>query len=475
MNTAARAAFAAALALSLATAAAASADDALVREGRALYRGEQAWRQPPTLHGVPMPGAACIQCHGSRGAARSEAGVAVPAIAWRHLAQPARQRPPYDDDAAVLHAITHGRDAAGRGLSAPMPRYALDAAEQRALLAWLRVMGTEAAPAPGVTPTQVVLGTVLPLSGPQAAAGAAIRAALERGVAQANQRGGVFGRRLALEVADAGPAGAPDAALRLIDSGRVVALVAALMPEPDAALRERLDAQDIPLIATLGQPTVPETHPRISWLLPSLAEQAAALAKELRTRCPAARAGLRVLHWRHGQLAALTPELTPEQAGVPPPQWLPVADADALQRALATSPQPPTLALLPAALTPPVRAALARQGQCLGTLAVLSGPVPAAGGPPELVGLPMPSPVGDGSGAARGGLWTQMAEAAFAVALEALSRAGRPLDGARLGEAVDSLQRLEPTPGVVLGFSPRKRHGASAVRLWQPGSAPARP
>ena len=439
-------------------------NDALVREGRALYRGERPWRLPPQLHGVALAGgAACVQCHGARGEARSEGGVPVPAIQWQRLSQPTASRSAYAGEAPMLRALRESRDVDGRALAAPMPRYALDPQEERALIAWLRVMGTEAAPAPGVWPDRLVLGSVLPRSGPQAAAGAAVQAALARGIERINAAGGLFGRRLALEVADAGPdaASASAAGARLVGSGRVFALVASLVPEPDAALRHALVAYDGAMVATLGQSAEAVHDARITWLLPSLSQQAAALAAELPRHCPAAKRQLRVLRWRRGALASL-----PSPAATAAQQWIDIDDAAALGRALAEQPARATIALLPAPMVQQVRDASARNGTCLGTLAVLSGapPADAAVGPPELLGLPMP-PMTSG-----GALWPLLADSALAAVAEAVSRTGRPLDIARFMAALDTLQRLQPAPGLSLGFDPQRRHGFEPTWIWKDGT-----
>ncbi|MFT3811967.1 MAG: ABC transporter substrate-binding protein [Acidovorax sp.] len=438
--------------------------DALLREGRALYRGERAWSRAAQLHGVALAGAACVQCHGPHGEARTEAGVPVPAITWQRLAQPAARRPAYANEAAVLRALESGHDPAGRALAAPMPRYYLDAHEARALLAWLRAMGTEAAPVPGVTADRVALGAVLPLSGPQAAAGRAVREALERGIESINRSGGLFGRRLTLEVADAGPdaASASAAATQLVRSERAFVLVASLVPAPGAPLRQALVAHDSALVAALGQPVQPEEDARITWLLPSLAQQAAALAAALPKHCASARDGLRVLYWRQGAVAALASD-------APLVTWQPIDGPADLQQALAAAPARATVALLPPALAQQARDAQGGTGQCLGTLAVVSGAPPADSRVPELLGLPMPPTAVPAGGAA---LWSLLADSSLAVAVEALSRTGRQLDVARFLAAVDSLQRLPvaSAPGLTLAFGPHRRHGFEPAWIWKEGT-----
>ena len=378
----------------------------LLAEGRAIYRGSTPLGQPPTLHGVALQGssASCASCHGARGAARTEAGVAVPAIQWQRLAQATPARAAYTDMAQVLHAVAQGRTSDGRALNAPMPRFALTAKEQQALAAYLQVLGTEADPVTGVNGQRIFVGTVLPQTGPQAAAGTPIRAALERRIAAINAAGGIFGRQLELVVVDAGPdaASATRAAIELVGSSRVFALVASWGVLPTDALRQALARHDTAMVATLGMPLNPPRDPLLSWLLPSLHQQALELAAELQRVCPSGSdaTATRVLYLPDGTLGELgergakarlnTPEKTVAPADL---QWQAVTDAPGLRTALRQQPGTRTIVLLPAALAEIARAELAAQGQaggCLGTLAAVSGESSTAASVRELVALPMP-------------------------------------------------------------------------------------
>jgi mono/diheme cytochrome c family protein len=464
---------------------AASAQDfaALIAEGRAIYRGSTPLDQPPTLHGVPLQGssASCASCHGARGAARTEGGVAVPAIQWQRLAQATPARAAYADGAEVLTAVTDGRTREGRSLSAPMPRFALNAQEQRALVAYLQVLGTEADPVAGVSERRIVLGTVLPQSGPQAAAGDSVRAALQRRIAAINAAGGIFGRQLELVVADAGPnaASATPAAIDLVRSGRVFALVASWGVLPTDALRQALARHDTAMVATLGLSLKPPRDPLLSWLLPSLQQQATELAAELTRMCPSnsdSATPTRVLYLAGGELGELgksTPPDAPDQAAVPARlQWQAVTDAATLRTALRQQPASRTLVLLPAALAEVARIERAGQGHaggCIGTLAAVSGESSTVASVRELVALPMPPVPLNDSADARTALWPLLADSSLTVMAEALSRAGRQLDTERLVSALDTLHRFEARPGLPVSFSARQRHGFDVSYLWKEG------
>ena len=457
----------------------------LLAQGRAIYRGNTPLNQLPTLHGVALQGgsASCASCHGTRGAARTEAGVAVPAIQWQQLAQATPARAAYTDSAQVLHAVAQGRTSDGRTLNAPMPRFALTAQEHNALAAYLRVLGTDADPVTGVNGQRIVLGSVLPQTGSQTAAGTSIRAALERRIAAINAAGGIFGRQLELVVADAGPnaASATRAAMDLAGSGRVFALVASWGVLPTDALRQALARHDTAMVATLGLSLNPPRDPLLSWLLPSLHQQALALATELQRVCPSGSnaTATRVLYLPDGTLGGLGAR--GKKAWLEPPekpdasadlQWHAVTDAPSLRTALRQQPGPRTIVLLPAALAEMARAELAAQGHaggCLGTLAAVSGESSTATSVRELIALPMPPlPLQDGADA-RTALWPLLADSALAAMAEALSRAGRQLDTEGLVTALNTLHRFEPRPGLPISFSARQRHGFDVSYLWKEG------
>jgi mono/diheme cytochrome c family protein len=460
--------------------------DGLIADGRAIYRGSQPLVQPPTLHDVPLPGSSanCASCHGVRGAARTEGGVAVPAIQWQRLAQSTPARAAYVDLAQVLNAVMDGKTTEGRTLSAPMPRFNLDAQEQRALTAYLQVLGTEADPAPGVGEHRIVLGTVLPQSGPQGAAGASIRGALQRRIATINTAGGIFGRHLELVVADAGPndASATQAAIDLVRSGRVFALVASLGVRPTDALRQVLARHDTAMVATLGIPLNQPRDALLSWLLPSLQQQAMELASKLERLCPPrtdAATPTRVLYLAGGELGEMAELGRPAQLDAPDQRALPaglhwqaVTDTATLRTALRQQPAARAVVLLPSALADVARAEVAAQGpsgSCIGTLAAVSGESNSTAKVRELVALPMPPvPLHDGADA-RTALWSMLADSSLAVMAETLSRAGRQLDTGRLVAALDTLHRFEPRPGLPVSFSARQRHGLEVSYLWKEG------
>lgn len=458
----------------------AQADDAaeLVRAGRALYRGEVAFAQAPTVQGVPLPGGACLGCHGARGEARREASVAIPAIHSQALRQQRDAQPGLTDDDALLRALEDGVGRASRPLQAPMPRYAFTQTERHALLAYLRVLATDADPVPGVEAERIFVASVLPLSGPQAAIGEHIRAALAARFDAVNAAGGVFGRRIELRAVDSGPApaSASTATMAVLRGPGEVpfAFVGSLLADPDTTLRDALKAMDVPMVATLGVPARDAAQPQITYLLPSLASQLRQLVASLARRCGTPDGAALVLHPPGARLAD---ELA---SSLPTLHWRSVADESAVASALKSAPMLPVIALLPPARVAQVRTQLQRRDApaCLGTLAVVTGP--ESDSSPgrtlgvrtshDLVALPMPPLVDDPIQAPGAALWLTLGDTAARVFVEALARSGRQVDAARFASALDTLHRFEPVAGLSVTFSPTKRHGFDVATLSRENS-----
>jgi hypothetical protein len=114
----------------------------------------------------------CASCHRRSGWAGAEGSITVAPITGAALFAPVTRggremgtlrttgpgtRPAYTDT-TLLRAIRQGIDPAGRALAPAMPRYELGDADGAALIAHLRSLS--AAPAPGVTASEVHLATV---------------------------------------------------------------------------------------------------------------------------------------------------------------------------------------------------------------------------------------------------------------------------------------------------------------------------
>lgn len=115
-------------------------DDIIIRIGSENSIEVAAWTLP------------CMTCHGEGG----RGGIAVqdtlpPDIRWPTLHRAVvtatgRKRPAYPDRAAILRAITEGIDAGGNVLDSVMPRFRLQPAQRRALVAYLETLRPAGSP-----------------------------------------------------------------------------------------------------------------------------------------------------------------------------------------------------------------------------------------------------------------------------------------------------------------------------------------
>ncbi|WP_438000520.1 ABC transporter substrate-binding protein [Sorangium sp. So ce185] len=200
--------------------------------------------------------AACAGCHGASGQGTYEGGIEAPPLAAdRRLASRGARGPSGGqgeaaiDAAALAAAVREGRGRAGQRLSPVMPQYRLSAADLSDLAAYLGCVGRDLDP--GVTADAVVLGAALPLTGPAAPAGEAVRDVLSAAFAEVNAQGGIYQRRLELRVEDSGgPAGEAGATERLLEGG-VLALVGSVLGE-GAAVRARLSEERAPLVGPVA-------------------------------------------------------------------------------------------------------------------------------------------------------------------------------------------------------------------------------
>jgi ABC-type branched-subunit amino acid transport system substrate-binding protein len=239
----------------------------------------------------------CASCHGPDGLGRPEAGVTPSNITWSHLTKPygtragtGRRRPPYTVQ-TVTRAIQGGIDAAGNRLNSSMPRYEMDPVDMTDLLAYMQRLERDLDP--GLTDTAIRVGTVVPRGGPTASLGEAIVGVLKAFFADVNAQGGIYGRRLELEVT-----GAPtrdlvlDRVAALVERGETLALVAPVTAGLETKLDDLAEQKQLPVIGPFTQfPADADTLERFTfYLFGGLTVQATALvdyaAKELKLRNP---------------------------------------------------------------------------------------------------------------------------------------------------------------------------------------------
>ncbi|HYG90383.1 MAG TPA: ABC transporter substrate-binding protein [Azospirillum sp.] len=143
------------------------------------------------LPGERLP---CANCHGKDRSGGREGGLSAPDIRWFRLST---SQPPYGPD-DLVRAVTGGARPGGGTLDPAMPRYELSAADAAALAAYLGSDGD--APVPGVAADRLTIGLLLPAGQATADGGQATAALIGAVFAEANDAGGVFGRRIELDV-----------------------------------------------------------------------------------------------------------------------------------------------------------------------------------------------------------------------------------------------------------------------------------
>ena len=108
-----------------------------------------------------------------------------------------------------------------------------------------------AATAPGVTPEEIRLGSLIDLSGPQASIGLAVHRGASAYYRHVNRWGGVYGRKISLLVEDHAfePGRAREAVHRLVEEKGVFAIASPLGTAPNLAVMDDLLAEKIPVIS----------------------------------------------------------------------------------------------------------------------------------------------------------------------------------------------------------------------------------
>ena len=130
---------------------------------------------------------------------RTEGGLIPSNITWDILSKPypvkradGRELPSYDER-SLKRAFTMGIDPGGNELDLSMPRYRMPHEAAAALVAYLKILGSE--PDPGVDDSRVRLGDPAP-AGPLDGMGDVIRQVLSAYADRISRQGGIYGRRL---------------------------------------------------------------------------------------------------------------------------------------------------------------------------------------------------------------------------------------------------------------------------------------
>lgn len=157
--------------------------------GRSIYvngTGSGAVQAFPSGENAPFPGSmfTCAGCHGFDGRGKTEAGWRVPDIRRAALGA---------DFEARVHRAVEGTDSYASGQR--MPRFEVNERDFAALLSYLSVIGTPAAPEPGVTESTISILVALPVNKVACAQSRELRQVLQQKPFEEL----TYGRRLTLE------------------------------------------------------------------------------------------------------------------------------------------------------------------------------------------------------------------------------------------------------------------------------------
>ncbi len=236
--------------------------------------------------GSVMP---CVNCHGRDGSGRPGSGIYPSNITFKELGKPylvrqmdGRQRPGYNDE-TLARAITKGVDPAGNRLNPAMPIYSMAEEDLQALVAYLKRLGSELDP--GINETRLRIGTFLPEEGKLSDAGRAMKAMFEAYFQEINLRGGLYNRRIELEVAlfPNRDKASLSAIKRLIREKEVFGIIGGILAGAEREIVDFLEEEEVPLI---GPYTHYAQHPSLNrfvfYLFPGVKEEVLVILRFLK-------------------------------------------------------------------------------------------------------------------------------------------------------------------------------------------------
>jgi ABC-type branched-subunit amino acid transport system substrate-binding protein len=199
----------------------------------------------------------CVGCHGEDGAGRPEGAVVPSAVTWRYLTKPyghkhpnARIHPAFTEKSLAM-TIQKGIDPAGNRLDSAMPRYEFSRVQLSALIAYLKRIETDQAP--GVSEDSIRVGTILPLKGPLADLGEEMKAMLTAYFNEVNGQGGIYNRKIQLQVVDSSESPAITLAhvTDLIGGEQIFAILGASMSGVDNELSTLVEREMVPFLGSI--------------------------------------------------------------------------------------------------------------------------------------------------------------------------------------------------------------------------------
>jgi ABC-type branched-subunit amino acid transport system substrate-binding protein len=236
---------------------------------------------------LPARAATCGGCHGHDGTGRPESGIIPYNVTWKYLTKSyghvhdsGLEHGPFTP-VSLKHYMRTGVYPGGEIGDPSMPVYDMSDEDLDDLVAYLKRLGDDVDP--GIGPTTVTIGTVLPPAGSFGELAAAIRQLLEAYIADVNRQGGIYGRRLELVVheLDHDPE-IMDGVLRTwLAAQQPFALVSPFTPDLEAVVSDAAAAEEILLIGpwTLYPVDTFSENRHVFYLYSGLAEPVAALVR----------------------------------------------------------------------------------------------------------------------------------------------------------------------------------------------------
>jgi len=241
---------------------------------------------------VPGSSMACASCHGLDGRGKTEGGISPSNLTWEFLTKPyglkhadGRQHPPYTERALEL-AITRGVDPAGNKLLNAMPRYSMSREDLSDLVAYLQLLGKDSEP--GISDNKILIGTLVPAKGALAELGKAVTTVTTAVFDELNAQGGVYGRRLELQIIETGetPAATREKFEPLLKDQHLFAMSGAVIAGFENEILPLFAQHETPLIGplTLYPQTSLPLNRQVFYLLSGLDGQARSLVNFVQTK-----------------------------------------------------------------------------------------------------------------------------------------------------------------------------------------------
>jgi len=258
------------------------------KRGKTFYlRGESSSGQQITAVmgelDVPASTLTCAGCHGARAEGKTEGSVSAGNLTWSNLTklyghnhEGGRKHQAFSESSFKL-TLTSGLDPAGNKLAVAMPRYRMPQQDMADLIAYLKRIETDFDP--GISETNIVIGTLLPEKGALNGLAQSMGDVLQAYFAEVNNSGGIYNRKIELHVTYGDAEVTVSNLKHLIDNDQVFAMVSGLTAGAEEGVASLTREKEVPFIgpsALLPQRGLPLNR-YVFYLLAGLKEQACAL------------------------------------------------------------------------------------------------------------------------------------------------------------------------------------------------------